>query len=262
MTSQHALRALAALLLLSALGSRAAAQECAEGRIRVEGRCCWPGQSWSTELARCEGEPACPIGLVAHGETCAAAIERSGASTRGTGVTRAMYAGDATPSAASTEGWPSATSAIDPPGAWVVPVRGEDEGLISVAFAVFDVGYLMGWLGVLLDEAAGCATTWMGGATSCNSWPYAGIPLVGGIVGGMVNNSSTGGWRRSGFGVGFGSASVVLEGIGLFVMIPIAFANSTSERGYQPITLSEGVTAAVRASAPGAEAGLSLDVSF
>lgn len=41
------------------------------------GRCCWPGQAWSVEHGRCEGPPACPEGLVAHGDDCVAPHARA-----------------------------------------------------------------------------------------------------------------------------------------------------------------------------------------
>lgn len=64
----------AVVLVLVMLGSRAEAQEaCGEGRVRsadTAGRCCWPGQSWASDLRRCEGPPTCPVGLVAEGDSC------------------------------------------------------------------------------------------------------------------------------------------------------------------------------------------------
>jgi hypothetical protein len=57
------------------VASVAAAQTCAPGRIASEesaGRCCWPGQTWSAEHARCEGVPTCPAGYGGEGETCVA----------------------------------------------------------------------------------------------------------------------------------------------------------------------------------------------
>jgi hypothetical protein len=50
-----------------------APQTCQGGRIvtaATAGRCCWPGQAWSNERARCEGPPTCPVGLVASGDEC------------------------------------------------------------------------------------------------------------------------------------------------------------------------------------------------
>ncbi|MGE0786303.1 MAG: hypothetical protein AB7S26_11490 [Sandaracinaceae bacterium] len=56
--------------LLSASTVRA---QCAAGRTVTEasaGRCCWPGQSWNDDAARCEGPPACPAGMAAEGDSC------------------------------------------------------------------------------------------------------------------------------------------------------------------------------------------------
>jgi hypothetical protein len=58
--------------LLTPITARA---QCAEGRARsaaTAGRCCWPGQRFSTERGRCEGAPSCPSPLVAHGDACIA----------------------------------------------------------------------------------------------------------------------------------------------------------------------------------------------
>lgn len=48
-------------------------QICQGGRTvtpATAGRCCWPGQAWSNDRARCEGPPACPVGLVPNGDDC------------------------------------------------------------------------------------------------------------------------------------------------------------------------------------------------
>lgn len=60
-------------LALAAPSSRAEAQGCSPGRVvaeQTEGRCCWPGQRWNAEAARCEGPPSCPRGWGAAGDDC------------------------------------------------------------------------------------------------------------------------------------------------------------------------------------------------
>lgn len=60
------------VLVLSSFAGRAQAQ-CVEGRIESEataGRCCWPGQTWDAEHARCSGPPTCPAERVAEGDAC------------------------------------------------------------------------------------------------------------------------------------------------------------------------------------------------
>lgn len=63
----------AALVSFVVLPAAAARAQCAEGRDvseQTEGRCCWPGQRWSSEAARCEGAPTCPEGLASEGDAC------------------------------------------------------------------------------------------------------------------------------------------------------------------------------------------------
>lgn len=75
---QRATAAAAALLCMSLASlapARAVAQQCSEGRVAswsTQGRCCWPGQSFSPQLGRCVGAPQCPSGRVAAGDECVA----------------------------------------------------------------------------------------------------------------------------------------------------------------------------------------------
>jgi hypothetical protein len=51
----------------------ALAQVCAPGRVVTDttaGNCCWPGQTWSSSAARCEGPPSCPAGYGGDGAGC------------------------------------------------------------------------------------------------------------------------------------------------------------------------------------------------
>jgi hypothetical protein len=59
------------------LVGRAAAQGCEGGRevgARTDGRCCWPGQSWSRDAGVCTGVPDCPEGTTADDATCVPAL--------------------------------------------------------------------------------------------------------------------------------------------------------------------------------------------
>jgi hypothetical protein len=65
------------LLGMIALGGLASAparaQVCADGHVvtpETAGRCCWPGQVWSSELNRCDGAPVCPEGWAGDGGGC------------------------------------------------------------------------------------------------------------------------------------------------------------------------------------------------
>lgn len=75
------LGALFVVVTANLLALRADAQDvtqvCQGGRVvtpATAGRCCWPGQVWSNDRARCEGPPACPAGLVPNGDDCQAQV--------------------------------------------------------------------------------------------------------------------------------------------------------------------------------------------
>lgn len=55
------------------LSSTAHAQGCADGLVitpETQGRCCWPGQTWSDAYNRCDGPPQCPDGWLGSGGSC------------------------------------------------------------------------------------------------------------------------------------------------------------------------------------------------
>ena len=121
----------------------------------VEGRCCWPGQTWSSEHARCSGRPSCPIALVEHGETCAGrAIV--GAST---GIARLAAPSDLdVPDAYHARParlWPSfASLRLGDTVSRPATRRGEDEGLIIASLVVIDIGFVLGAVIGIVDMAA------------------------------------------------------------------------------------------------------------
>lgn len=263
-------RAMMFAVLLAAAPSITSAQDCAEGRERVDGRCCWPGQSWSVERARCEGAPRCPEALVEHGESCLApAIAASSGAAPGR-VESVDPGGVPVPDLYRTSlraGWPERAVLGIEELARPVRVRGEDEGLIIASLVVIDIGWVLGWALVFMDEVSGggCAPSGgspFGGARiSCSSWPFAFMPVAGGITAGLTNFS--GGFRTTaGWGIALGSPSVIFQGVGI-IMLAIALANDTSEIGYQPL-VEEPREAGARLlpGAAGADVGLSLDVLF
>lgn len=264
--------------LLLGLCARVEAQDdavrpaCAEGRERLaEGRCCWPGQRWSEEQARCSGPPTCPEPLVEHGDACVAR-ELAGdepSSLPEVGTTRpAAYpvssgyqAAARAPSSAvlaSTEDWPRSAGRLDRPTHRSIVVRGEDEGLIMASLVVFDVGWVLGWLGTALSEGVGCRQfTGFGEVrVGCDAWPWAFIPIGGGMAAGMAAIS-----RGSGFAFGFGIASVIFQGIGAIMAI-IATTNETTELALQPMRLGESLSASVSFGAEAADAGLTVGLTF
>lgn len=61
------------LPLLTTLAATPSDASCAEGKLKgpdTAGRCCWPGQAWSSSRQACVGIPQCPAGLTAQGEDC------------------------------------------------------------------------------------------------------------------------------------------------------------------------------------------------
>lgn len=222
----------AALVLASVTAS---AQDCAEGRERVGGRCCWPGQTWSDDRARCEGAPRCPAPLLEHGDACVATTIAGGYDDP---------SGVDAPGLVLTDGWPLREGSEHPPRARVVTGRGEDEPLIALACAIFDIGWSLGMMGGALDELQD------GGW----SWPLSFIPLVGGMMGGLVDFAPSRGF--SGFGFGFGIPSIIFQGVGLFFLLPIALANDTTERSYQTIDTSTSPRVELSASPGGLRFGV------
>lgn len=251
--------ALAAASLLAFAGSAAAQDECSEGRLRMEGRCCWPGQTWSVELGRCDGAPSCPGDLVEHGEACIAPATHA-PMVYGPGLT--PYTPTLESTASSTDAWPFAEGSDIAPSRTATTGRGEDEVHIAGSFALFDVGWVAGWVGVMIDEAnASCGGGHgsFGSRHSCDSWPLAFIPVVGGILATTVTFNE---WRSSGNpGIAHGIISVIFQILGL-VAIPISLANETTELTYPSIDLGAGVTASISPTAPGASEGASFLLSF
>lgn len=257
-----------ALIALVGLAAPAAAQDaataaaeapraCAEGRVRTEGVCCWPGQIFRATEHLCTGAPECPDGLVEHGEACIAPVESG---------TRARLLA---PPPSLPEPPPALAAALAPPiSAWPAthegtlsrPVRrhGEDGGLVAAAMVVFDVGWMFGLLVGMLDEAGGSCRGFRGGG-SCNSWPLTLIPVGGGITAGLANFAPSG---RSTYLWGFalGIPSVMLQGIGL-IMLAVALANEVHDLGFSPLEDGD-VTLSLVPAAQGADVGASLLIAF
>lgn len=247
---------------------------CAEGRERLpEGRCCWPGQRWSEERGRCDGPPTCPEDLVEHGDACIApelfVSDAAPPPAEGATTTRPpAYAlsagydtaarGPASTALPGADGWPRSSGRLDRPTHRSIVVRGEDEGLIMASLVVFDVGWVLGWLGTALSEGIGCRQfTGFGEVrVGCDAWPWAFIPIGGGMAAGMAAIS-----RGSGFAFGFGIASVILQGIG-GIMAIIATTNETTEFALQPMRLGESLSASVSFGAEAADAGLTFGLTF
>jgi hypothetical protein len=259
------------------VGSASAAEErpCADGRVRVEGYCCWPDQRWDGALGRCEGAPTCPAGRVEHGADCVAtspavtALPEPGPSSSVPSLELGSYAEAAQARrgpasfASSTAGWPSVHEVSDVPERRVFVGRGEDEGLIVAALVVFDVGWVLGWLGTMLGEIGGSCTDFSGPfgsrRVSCDAWGWSLVPIGGAITAGIVSHH--GSRTNFGVGIGFGVPATILQGIGAIMAI-VAFSNETTELVFQPVELGRGLSASLDLGAPGSDMGLSFGLTF
>jgi hypothetical protein len=252
------------------VASTASAQTCEEGRVSVAAHCCWPGQTFSSERARCEGAPECPSTLTAHGEACIArAAVVGGVPSAPTGPTistgepiRYVTGGSASlPDGygVSVANWPAT---VEQAPHHVARTRGEDELLIASALSVFDAGWVLGWIvGWLELGINGCGGFGFGfGTVNCNSWPLAFIPIAGGLASGLANFNGSSGRSNITWGFVFGIPSVIMQVAGLVGAI-VAFSNSTDEVSFT-VGDPHDVSLSFVPSAPGSEAGASLDLRF
>lgn len=237
-----------AALVLSAAAS-ASAQDCTEGRVvtpETAGRCCWPAQTFSTQLGRCEGPPRCPEDFVAEGDSCVARQvwddeddeEAGAAATPTPGVPTATRLPRAAtpwgaPLAAGYAGasgggllWPARPSldgAVQDPRV----VEGTDDGLLLAGLLFFGGGYLGGVAIGAIDQSARNCFDFSGGgfgSTGCDSWPLGFIPVVGGILAGSV--SYNGSRSTIILGVLAGPFSAAIQILGM-VFVGLALANPT-----------------------------------
>jgi hypothetical protein len=271
-------RAVLVLCVLS-LASHVSAQDaCAEGRVRgADGICCWPGQTFSSEHRLCEGAPRCPEGLVEHGEACIAAvgpappqysqfITAPPIEDAPLGYTPPSELAQEAEPPRTTTGWPARHEGESLRRA--VMRHGEDGGLVAAAMVVFDVGWMMGWLVGILDEATGACRSFSGfgggsGTVSCNAWPLAFIPVGGGVAAGLFNfaPSSTGFVQRSAtWALALGVPSVLLQ-VGGLIMMAVALANEVHDIGVVPLG-DGGVRLSFVPAAQSTDVGLSAVLTF
>ncbi|MBN8612354.1 MAG: hypothetical protein J0L92_17295 [Deltaproteobacteria bacterium] len=234
-----------ALAITSLVASRVHADEppCDALHVAVENQCCWPDQR--VEGGRCVGAPRCPETLVEHGDECVAL-----ATTPSQPRPIATYASsDATEEEPDElAGWPTVRHDRDRP-VWRVQARStEDGGLVAASVVVIDVGWTMGWLGVLIAELGGCS------GRACDGWPWAFIPVGGAMAAGVASIS-----RGNGAAYGFGIPSVILQGIGL-IMLAISLANEVTEPIHERIDLAPHLSLSL--GAPESDAGASLGLAF
>lgn len=215
-----------AIATLAALGApRAAhAQDCAGGRVAsdaTEWHCCWPDQRWGQAERACIGPPACPSGLVAHGEQCVAPRVTGGATIVPLGpavqggaaiapqpvevaqpLAVAQPAVDPRAVPEGAAGWPSSSM---PPTSDVNP-RYErsptDPGLVAAGLTTFLIGYVSSALfsivpftdqGTYVVEGFGYSGSSQDYDATCHD-TMAGmqlIPVLGPLIAIVVNETCT-----------------------------------------------------------------------
>ncbi len=201
--------AVACTLAVLLAASAAAAQECAEGRARVDGHCCWPAQSWSETDHACVGAPTCPPTFAEEGETCVA---------RAPAPDAAAPAAVAPPSAPpSATAWPT-VGASEPAGVRNPEMtRGLDGGLLAAGLVVFLSGYGLAIATGIADEVSAACRSTMGPPLPCGTWPFAFVPLVGGVLSGTLET----GPKRSEIylGLGMGITATIVEVTGAIILL-------------------------------------------
>jgi hypothetical protein len=254
-------------LVLATTSASASAQECTDGQVsspETAGHCCWPGQTFSAALGRCEGPPRCPEDLVPEGDTCVARqleesveVERPADATEavsaarrarpttasrlpprapGTATAAGAAPGQRTPwgpalgPGPSTSGllWPASP---DLDGAVRDPtlVHGTDDGLLLAGLLTFGAGYVAAILVGVADQAARNCTDFSSGffnSTGCDSWPLSFVPVVGGILAGSV--SYNGSRSTPILGIVAGPFTAAAQILGL-VIVGIALASPTTD---------------------------------
>ncbi len=239
--------ALACTLVATWLGSATAHAQA----LATEPSCAWPGLTHSAALGRCTGVPACPLGLVEHGESCVPPLEPALEPSEVDDVTaraaldRPGFSGDeAIEPSPLAPSWPSARTRWDRPRQQARLVRGEDEVLVTLALAVFDAGWILGWIGTGIGMASDPSSAWSGAVST--------IPVIGAITYGFTSRSGLSAY-------GFGIPSIILQGLGV-IGLGIALGNETSELRLGPI--GEHASLGVVPAATGADAGLTLRLAF
>ncbi|WP_236518607.1 hypothetical protein [Sandaracinus amylolyticus] len=235
--SLGALFAIALSILAPAALARA--QECAEGRVSTPetlGRCCWPGQSFSEALGRCSGAPTCPPPFVAEGDACVPpytahyGLPAEWANAPAPADDLAVVPTTTRPSSTQPAlAWPDEPRSLNE--AIVSPrlERGTDDGLLVAGLSTFLGGYLGGFILALADEAARNCQEFgpvSFGSVGCESWPYAFIPVVGGVLAGTIIEREGACCRNVALGIGFGLPLAAIQGFGLTLMALALFGGA------------------------------------
>lgn len=196
-------------LALTLLPASFVGAQCLEGRVATEqsgGRCCWPGQTWNDEAARCEGAPQCPDGFGGEGDQCV---------QLNIGEPAPTYP-PAQPPASPQQYAPAQTAPQRPNYAHPVPPNRASwqpaprpagtEPIIGLAIAggvSFGATYIATVIGTAFELMSCC-----NGEVGFNF-----IPVVGPVL--YVATSSS---RASGFGITMFTSSAVVQAVTLTLM--------------------------------------------
>lgn len=195
------MRAVLSTLTLSlALASTARAQ-CAEGRVVGEetaGRCCWPGQRWNDEAARCEGPPTCPLGRVAEGDGCVASAPAPASTAFTSGAPAASYG-------VGLADAPSPWQTSDPPR-----LRSSSRPLVQPEYGLMIAGGVTSVVAYLYSIVVGAFLS-----TQCcvGTFGWMFVPLIGGFIYPATNSS----FGSTAHAVGLPGAT--LQSVGLVLLI-------------------------------------------
>lgn len=181
-----------------------------------------------------------PAAFVAEGDSCLAPYTagygvppagwpapEAGATTTEPGGARAAPA--FVVSAPAQLRWPDEPASLD--RAVISPrlVRGIDEGLVTAGLSIFLGGYVGGLILGGVDQAArNCQRfgTVFEPSVACESWPYAFIPIVGGVLAGTINEVEGPSSRNPALGFALGLPLMAVQLFGL-TLTGIALFGST-----------------------------------
>lgn len=193
--------------------------QCAAGRVVNEataGRCCWPGQRWDAEAARCEGPPRCPAGHVAEGERCVASRSTSSfVETPPAGYAPASSGLSSPPPSMGPGSWSRGPSPQSARRTVTSPI----EELVMAGGVTAIIGYGFHVVVGALAVAYGTVNGWM---------PL--IPLAGGFIWAGAE-ASGGASAGQAIEMIMGITGSAVQSVGLILMIVGGLAQETSVVG-------------------------------
>ncbi len=192
------------------------------------GRCCWPGQTWSTSARVCEGPPHCPAGWVGHGDDCVP--EQVSAPPAARSAVASAPADGFDPTVTTADAWPSAAAL--PRDRQSNPRYVHEDlnpDIVIPGVTLWALGYLGSLAGAIAGFASGGSPSdWSTGIERNNSCyqAYGGvslIPVVGAIAAiGVYAGCAATYYYDDGMGVRTArSASMASDNQPTYVILPI-----------------------------------------